>query len=698
MDSTTADTPPTLTQRPLALFAISFASLFAELALIRWIGSEVRVFAYCKNLVLLAAFLGLGWGCVRWARRVNFLWSFGLLLGLILLVTAPFGFVQKYGPRNVTDALSGFSDFQVFSYNPETGVFNAIRRLGFGVFWTAASFFACVGICYPYGQLTGRLFAGFRTTLHAYAWNIAGALAGVLAFTGLSLASAGPAWWFGVMVVLTLPFVEPRKHIAAAAILGGLAAWATHESRPGHEIHWSPYQKLDVNVRRVEVCVNNVGYQSRVPPPDFAKDPTVTRWNMCYLTNGPRPKRVLIVGAGIGNDVATALAAGAEEVVAVEIDREIYEIGTRLNPDKPYDSPRVRAVVDDARHFFTTSQEKFDLIVFSHLDAHTLLSGYTNVRLDNFVYTVESLREARNLLSDQGRVFLTFWAERPWIVDRLHANLTEAFGHEPLTVLVPATRNQVRPLDLVHYFAAKAPIGADIIPGGPAWEGFKVVGVATHETPASTDDWPYLYVKDRSIPFLILIISAVILLCTVGLLLPTLGRPGGTDRHFFFLGAAFLLLEVHNVSKLALLLGTTWWVNTWVISAILVMILLGALVVHRRKPQNVTGLYAALGVSLLVAYFVPLEALSSLPRAATVAASLGILSAPIFFASLIFSVSFSRTTNPAAVLGWNMIGAILGGLLESVAFATGLRSLLLLSLALYALSMLALPRREAAAA
>ena len=42
----------------------SFLTLFAELALIRWIAVEVRVFAYVKNLTLLLCFVGFGLGCV----------------------------------------------------------------------------------------------------------------------------------------------------------------------------------------------------------------------------------------------------------------------------------------------------------------------------------------------------------------------------------------------------------------------------------------------------------------------------------------------------------------------------------------------------------------------------------------------------------------------------------------------------------
>jgi len=41
----------------------SLLSLFFELLMIRWISSEIRIFAYFKNFVLVACFLGFGLGC-----------------------------------------------------------------------------------------------------------------------------------------------------------------------------------------------------------------------------------------------------------------------------------------------------------------------------------------------------------------------------------------------------------------------------------------------------------------------------------------------------------------------------------------------------------------------------------------------------------------------------------------------------------
>ena len=54
------------------LALVSVLGLFLELLMIRWVSSEVRIFAYFKNFVLIACFLGFGLGCYLVRRRISF--------------------------------------------------------------------------------------------------------------------------------------------------------------------------------------------------------------------------------------------------------------------------------------------------------------------------------------------------------------------------------------------------------------------------------------------------------------------------------------------------------------------------------------------------------------------------------------------------------------------------------------------------
>src|SRR5579864_790805 len=71
------------------LFWISFAGLYVEIMLIRWIGTEVRVFAYFQNLALIACFLGFGLGCYWAKHHKSLVFSLFAIVGLVILPEAP---------------------------------------------------------------------------------------------------------------------------------------------------------------------------------------------------------------------------------------------------------------------------------------------------------------------------------------------------------------------------------------------------------------------------------------------------------------------------------------------------------------------------------------------------------------------------------------------------------------------------------
>ena len=66
----------------------SLLSLFMEMLMIRWVAAEVSAFAYFKNVVLIACFLGFGLGCYLSSKSINllaFVFPVCLLVALIKL-------------------------------------------------------------------------------------------------------------------------------------------------------------------------------------------------------------------------------------------------------------------------------------------------------------------------------------------------------------------------------------------------------------------------------------------------------------------------------------------------------------------------------------------------------------------------------------------------------------------------------------
>src|SRR5499427_6423921 len=75
--------------RFFGLALVSLLSLFVEMLMIRWVSSEIRIFAYFKNFVLVACFLGFGLGCYLCRRRVQLTALVAPLLLLTIILKAP---------------------------------------------------------------------------------------------------------------------------------------------------------------------------------------------------------------------------------------------------------------------------------------------------------------------------------------------------------------------------------------------------------------------------------------------------------------------------------------------------------------------------------------------------------------------------------------------------------------------------------
>jgi SAM-dependent methyltransferase len=455
---------------------------------------------------------------------------------------------------------------------------------------------------------------------------------------------------------------------------------------PRDHVFWSSYQKLQL--RGNHVIVNNIGYQTIITAPNLAEvNGPLNRFTMPYLIRRPAGK-VLIIGAGVGNDVAVAIAAGSNSITAVEIDPMIVELGRELHPQKPYENAKVTLVIDDARHFLRITKESYNLIVFSHVDSHTTLSSYTNVRLDDYLYTVESLREARKHLTSNGFLYLSYWVEQPYVGYRLRENCTIAFGHPPVTLFQP-TQIRNTNVTLAYFLTAEEGVMPHLVQAASGWPGY--TSGDNFMIKASTDNWPFLPLSKPYIPSLVLMLSFIILLlCS---LFVWWTKPPGEPfaGRVFWLGAAFLLLEVHNVSRLALCFGTTWQVNAWTIAAILGTILLSNFTYQyliSRKFYSRKWVAAILFASLAVAYFIPIDRFLSYPHLIGRAGSTIVLTLPIYFAGLLFADAFMSSGGPSFALGWNVLGAVVGGMSESLSFVFGIPVLVILAGCFYCLALL----------
>ena len=686
------------------LVLVSFLGLFLEMLMIRWVSSEVSIFAYFKNFVLVACFLGFGLGCYLCRRRVRLIAFMAPLLLLTIVLKAPIPPL-----REALDALplllGGGVDVNVWGV-PAVPPNWAGMALAMAV---VVPLFAVVATSFiPFGQLVGWYLENSPNGVTAYTTNVLAGLAGIGGYTLVCFLHQPPWLWFLVAGIFSLLLFW--RHPAARTALGVtflacIALLAIPDDRNA-KTYWSPYQKLVLKpingngqIEAYDLTTNGAWYQKvlnlspafvQSHPQEFLNHPVEwSSYNLPYRLY-PSPPSVLVLGSGMGNDVAAALRNGAGRVVAVEIDPLILQLGREIHFEHPYQSPRTRVVNDDARSYIENSHDQFDLIVFSLLDSHTTTSNFTNIRIDNYVYTREALQRARRLLRPDGLFIVKFRVDNSWIAGRLFGLMQDAFGQEPTQFQsTPATYDTYGRFFVVGSQERLARAISD-----PAFAAY----LASHstlpmqQTISTTDDWPYFYQHEPGLPLIVVLVSVAVLMIFGWFLRQASGEGARLDPHFMFLGAGFMLLEAQIVSKMALLFGTTWVVNAIVVSGLLCLIV-AANRFYSAWPRIPMGLaYAGLFLSLTVMFAVPLQKLfleSWLLRA--ILATLA-LCVPVFFAGIIFVSSFARAGFRGSALGSNLFGALLGGLLESFSLWFGLRSLTILAAALYVASAIFLRR------
>jgi spermidine synthase len=698
------------------LFLASALTLFTELALIRWVATEIRVFAYVKNLALLLCFLGFGLGCALARQRPRWQTAATALIGLIVIVRLPWRGAQIM--ESLSQYLGGAQDVEIWA----TGTTHDTSGFLLAVALTMILLLLITYIFIPIGQTVSRQIELAPRTLYGYSWDLAGSLAGILAFFAVSWLALPPAVWFTI-VLAGMALLQPERsdRIRLAVAVVPVVLLLIDPSTPSHFNLWTPYQQIEVDdfyfpngeLRGTNIRVNHTGYQTIVnlSPEFLARHPLKEAqdqnpYNLPFRF-APANPRVLIVGSGTGDDVAAALRNHSVAVDAVEIDPKILELGRHRHPEHPYSDPRVSAHLTDARAFMKRTTARYDLIIFGLLDSHTQLSDYANMRLDNFVYTEESFREARNLLTPDGVVFVKFQINHFFVGQRLTEMLTSTFGKPPVVFFAPssysldATCFVISPSSQVQARLAEDARLRQLVNAQPRSFLPSVSGGAAgtvNTVAVTTDDWPYLYHQGHWIPGIFYLLSAlVILLAAVFYFQIPEARTRVPSLFFFSMGAGFLLLETQVVSRLALYFGTTWQVNGIVIAAILSALLVANFVIGKQQrtwPHGWTLLGILVGIAC--AYFVPFQ---SIPGSAALVGSIAaiIFAIPVFFAGLLFASEFRSVDSPAAALGANMLGAVVGGLLENLSLIIGMKALLLVAAALYALAgvgFLGLPARK----
>lgn len=651
--------------------ALSVLMLFVELALIRWTGSDNAYLASLTNFVLMASFLGIGIGFLRADSR----WSILTLTPVVLALLVAFvlAFPVTIGTISARHVVHG----QLL--HGADGLPLLPRWLSISViFLLVAATLAGIG------QEAARTFRRFRP-LEAYRIDILGSLIGIAAFSALSFLWLPPVAWGAIVAVMLAALLWHRRRWWQIGSLVALVTLLGIESASSTD-YWSPYYKIHaihsagpvvvghVHTHGVtQVWANNIPHQTAYPVSALRElEPfyfyPYQHVDPAHLDN------VLIIGAGTGNDVAVALSEGARHVDAVEIDPVIQSLGRQWNPDHPYQSPRVTVHITDGRAFIQNTNSRYDLVLFALPDSLTLVAGQGALRLENYLFTLESIRRVKSMLKPGG-TFAMYNYYSPALLDRYATTLDTVFGRRPC--------EELGPWQLVGRAQAVLTAGAGATRHcATPWHG-RII-------PAATDDWPFPYLSSHAIPALYLRVLAFVLIASLALVWFAGGAPlrMTTYMDLFCMGAAFALLETKNVVQFALLFGTTWFVNSLVFAAVLLSIYLAVEVARHVRLPPPQVLYLALMASLTVAWLVPQESILSLTPVLRFIAGAAVAFAPVFFANLVFAQRFRGVGSSTVAFAANLLGAMLGGAIEYVALISGYRFLLVIVAILYGLAFL----------
>ncbi|SRR5216683_3732908 len=647
-DGVAGGTESTL-QAKLRLVTLSFLMLFVELALIRWTGANIIYLSYFSNFVLLGSFLGIGIGFLRARARVNLFPWVAIVLALLII------FVRAF-------------PVQINRAGTQLIFFAAGDESGLPTWVTLPVIFLCVAaVMATIGEGVARSFVKFRP-LDAYRLDIFGSILGISAFSLLSFLDAKPVVWGSIVALALFVLYGRRIGLVQVVALVSLVLVLWSESLSSTDI-WSPYYRISVFPHSTDVGieVNGIPHQDIVSTRNLG-----SVYSLPYVYDPANPlNNVLIIGAGTGNDTANALREGAKHVDAVEIDPQLQKIGSRLHPNHPYQDPRVTVHINDGRAFLQQTKTKYDMILFALPDSLTLVSGQSSLRLESYLFTKEAVQEGKSHLNPDGVFAMYNYYRTTWLKDRLANTLDVVYGHAPCA----STNDSALSMLAVS-------VNASTVHCGNLWQRPSTV------VPPATDNHPFVYLDGNSIPRLYLVTLGLVLLASILLVRPVSGpyRRMTSYIDLFFMGAAFMLLETKNVTQFALLFGTTWFVNALVFGGVLVAVLAAVEVSRHVVIRRPNLLYVALLAALIVAWAIPPEKLLSLSIVPRFVVAVLIAFAPIFLANMVFSQRFRNVGDSTVAFGANLLGAMVGGILEYASLIVGYRMLLVVVAVLYGLA------------
>lgn len=313
-----------------------------------------------------------------------------------------------------------------------------------------------------FGLFIARLFQLYpQQAPQLYFWNLLGSALGCfIPWTYSWWGGTGTLLFLALLPLLALPFLyhSPPRYLRFFRTLSVLALIATLCLNPQLPQKISPYKGLSLALNlpyahRVQTRWNQLSrvdvveaptlhyapglswqFRGTIPPQkglsvdadslfalyQYQGDPqslAFTNYTTNALAYHLRPSaQTLIIGPGGGGEVLTALYHQAQKITAVEMNpllitlvRDEY---ARFSGNL-YQHPKISVVEDEGRRFIKGDKTKYDVISISLLDSLAAASSGAYSASENYLYTVEAIRDYYQRLAEGGLLSITRWLRLP---------------------------------------------------------------------------------------------------------------------------------------------------------------------------------------------------------------------------------------------------------------------------------------------
>lgn len=157
----------------------------------------------------------------------------------------------------------------------------------------------------------------------------------------------------------------------------------------------------------------------------FTTHDTLSAENIVHyaLLEHPHPKKILLIGNGLGGALKESLKYEDVTVDYVELDKKILDISYQYLPDDVVASlkdKRVKVIIDDARRYLKTTAKKYDVILVN-------LPNPSNIFINRY-YTLDFFKEARAQLYPKGILALSVSSPENYLNEEARNLLRSVFS------------------------------------------------------------------------------------------------------------------------------------------------------------------------------------------------------------------------------------------------------------------------------